>query len=141
LSQQRLTVVAEDVPEGELDGFDAQVELGCYVAVGAVGDDQTGHRLLGSGETGQDRYGLRPRIRICVRIRCSCAWTTPGGPGRVRSAHSVTRNVNSFDALYSTRCRSCRAAIVCAASSSVNPTVKMRRMYSAVCNKPGTTAS
>src|SRR5450755_1899786 len=39
--------LVEDVPEVEFDGFDADVELGCCLAVGAAGGDEAGHRLFG----------------------------------------------------------------------------------------------
>ena len=55
--------LVEDVPEVELDGFDADVELGCGLPVGAAGADQPGHRLFGRGEAGQGGRGFRPRRR------------------------------------------------------------------------------
>lgn len=51
----------EDVAEVELDGLDADVQLGGGLPVGAAGGDQPGHRLLGRGEAGQRGRGLGPR--------------------------------------------------------------------------------
>ncbi len=57
--------LAGDVPEVELDGLDADVQLGGGLPVGPAGGDQAGHRLLSRGEADEGGYGFRPRGRAC----------------------------------------------------------------------------
>ena len=51
--------LGEDVPQVGFDGLDADVELGCRLAVGVAGGDKAGYRLLGGGETGEGGCGFR----------------------------------------------------------------------------------
>src|SRR5207237_10603566 len=51
--------LGEDMPEAGLDGLDADVELGCRLAVGVTGDDEAGYRLLGGCKTDEGGYGFR----------------------------------------------------------------------------------
>ena len=59
--------LVEDAPEVELDGLDADVQLGCRLPIGAAGGDQAGHRLLGRllgrGQTGQGGCRFRSHGR------------------------------------------------------------------------------
>src|SRR5580704_5611607 len=55
--------LVEDMAEVELDGLDADVQLGSGLPVGASGGDEAGHRLLGPGEAGQGEHSFCSRRR------------------------------------------------------------------------------